>query len=167
MKNVNLSVGDEVICYGIVNGSGTKNKIGMNLITSELINEKDTEKPDFTYESMMCYPYLYVNEMIELDGKVKKIQYDYVNEFIVYIIENQDNLYALKIKCNELIKADHEIPLEWKEDVIHKVAETMPKKGERICIKGAFKGYFVDEDTKDNFFIVGPLLEYTSGPDAL
>lgn len=167
VKNVNLSVGDEVICYGIVNGSGTKNKIGMNLITSELINEKDTEKPNFTYESMMCYPYLYVNEMIELDGKVKKIQYDYVNEFIVYIIENQDNLYALKIKCNELIKAEHEIPLEWKEDVIHKVAETMPKKGERICIKGTFKGYFVDEDIKDNFFIVGPLLEYTSGPNTL
>ena len=27
--------------------------------------------------------------------------------------------------------------------------------------------YSLDEDIKDNFFIVGPLLEYTSGPNTL
>lgn len=160
IKVPNIKERDNIICYGKLNGKDTKNVLGMDLISAELANDYNpvSTRYNYSYNSILRYPYNYIGDTMELHGSVKEISRNFETDSLVYTIDYNNELYALVFGLNDIFSKGYSLPYEEKAKIMTGLEETLPRIGEDIDFTGIYKGNYIWEDTEQDMYKLRPYI---------
>lgn len=151
-KAPTLKKGDTIKYYAGIEEINKKS-IKMALKSAYIVENDQIKQPlmNNSYEDMLRYPNEYLGDKFNVKGIIKKIETDFDNNSILYVVQNFENkTFIVNISLNEVFPSDYQIDDKEKTEIVNKLKKTLPKKGEELSIDGYLKGNFGYYDDSRN-----------------
>ena len=143
-----LQKGDNVTCFGTVNQI-KNNVIYLSLISSSL-NNGDCAKMNESYEDLVRYPCEYANLSCKIEGTIEEIQYDYINNDILLLINKENKYFLIKNNISDEFPKEYEAPKAEKKQIMDKICDKFPEIGSYIKVNGTYHGVYLEKNKKAN-----------------
>ena len=105
---------------------------------------------DESYEDLVRYPCEYVDLSCKIEGKIEEIQYDYINNDILLLINKGNKYFLIKNNISDELPNEYEAPKSEKKQIMDKICDKFPEIGSYIKVNGTYHGVYLEKIKKAN-----------------